>query len=194
MPSPTIASDKKEGDPNFPVTGGIGYGVNKASKNIDLAIELNKEFATAANQQIFFQDAGAIPANTKVDISGLKSPSGKLIFGWMKTSEAPMAYSDATAPEVEELHRQSQLMLNGEASVDQAAARLDEVQAQARRSRRSVERQNTRRGGGAPPRAASGRGGAAEPSAALRYLFVLPALAWSSSSAYSPCCGGSISH
>jgi ABC-type glycerol-3-phosphate transport system substrate-binding protein len=133
LPSPTIASDKKEGDPQFPVTGGIGYGVNKASKNIDLAIALNREFATAANEQIFFQDAGAIPANTKVDISNLTSPSGKLIFAWMKTSEAPMAYSDATAAEVEELHRQSQLLLNGEVTVDQAAARLDEVQAQARK-------------------------------------------------------------
>jgi len=133
MPSPTIASDKKEGDPQFPVTGGIGYGVNKASKNVDLAIALDKEFAAPANQLIFFTDAGAIPANTAVDTSGLKSPSGKLIFGWMKTSEAPMAYSDATAREVEELHRQSQLLLNGTETIDQAVEQLDKVQAEARK-------------------------------------------------------------
>jgi raffinose/stachyose/melibiose transport system substrate-binding protein len=44
-----------------------------------------------------------------------------------------MAHANATAKELEEWHRQSQSLLNGEATVDQAAARMDEVQAEARK-------------------------------------------------------------
>jgi multiple sugar transport system substrate-binding protein len=83
--------------------------------------------------QIFFNDAGAISANTKVDTSGLTSPAAKTILGWLATAGAQMAHANATAKELEELHRQSQSLLNGEVTVDQAAARMDEVQAEARK-------------------------------------------------------------
>ena len=133
MPTPTVAADKKEGDPKLPFSGGIGYGVNKASKNTDLAVALAKELAAPAAMQIFFNDAGAIPANTKVDTSGLASPAARTILGWLATSGAQMAHANATAKELEEWHRQSQSLLNGEVTVDQAAARMDEVQAEARK-------------------------------------------------------------
>ena len=45
----------------------------------------------------------------------------------------PTAHTNATAQELEEIHRQSQLLLNGETTVDAAVARMDEVQAQARK-------------------------------------------------------------
>jgi raffinose/stachyose/melibiose transport system substrate-binding protein len=60
MPTPTVAADKKAGDPKLPFSGGIGYGVNKGSKNADLAVALAKELAAPAAMQVFFNDGGAI--------------------------------------------------------------------------------------------------------------------------------------
>jgi ABC-type glycerol-3-phosphate transport system substrate-binding protein len=131
MPAPTVAADKKQGDPKLPISGGIGYGVNKASANAELAVEFAKVLASPAPMQVFFNDAGAIAANTKVDTGGITSPAAKEILGWLATSGAPMAHANATAQELEEIHRQSQLLLNGETTVDAAATRMDEVQAAA---------------------------------------------------------------
>ncbi|MBP0582801.1 extracellular solute-binding protein [Labrys sp. LIt4] len=133
--SPTLASDKKTDDLKFPLSGGIGYAVNNKSPNANLAIDLAKAFAAPAAMQVFFHDAGAIAANTKVDTSTLASPSAKAIIGWMATSGAPTAHTNMTTAEIEEWHRQSQLLLNGAVTVDAAAARMDEVQAQARAGR-----------------------------------------------------------
>ena len=82
--------------------------------------------------QLFFQDAGAISANAAVDVSDLESASATAIIGWLADSGAPMAHTNMSTAELEEWHRQSQLLLNGEVTVEQAAARLDEVQAQAK--------------------------------------------------------------
>jgi len=131
-PSPTLAADKNADDLKFPLSGGIGYAVNNKSANADLAVDLAKAFAAPEAMQVFFQDAGAIAANTKVDTSTLQSPSAKAIIGWMATSGAPNAHTNMTTAEIEEWHRQSQSLLNGDVTVDAAAARLDEVQAQAR--------------------------------------------------------------
>src|SRR5262245_56214361 len=118
MPAPTVASDQKADDPKMPISGGIGYGVNKASPNADMAIELAKVLASPEPMQIFFNDAGAISANTKVDTAGITSPAAKQILGWLANSGTAMAHANATAQELEELHRQSQLLLNGETTVD----------------------------------------------------------------------------
>jgi raffinose/stachyose/melibiose transport system substrate-binding protein len=133
MPAPTVAADHKEGDPKVPISGGIGYGVNKASPNVDVAVEFAKVLASPEPMQIFFNDAGAISANTKVDTGGISSPAAKAILGWLGTAGAPMAHANASAQELEEIHRQSQILLNGETTVDAAAARMDEVQAAARK-------------------------------------------------------------
>ena len=42
-----------------------------------------------------------------------------------------MAHSNVTAEELAEWHRQSQLLLNGDTSVEEAASRMDDVQAKA---------------------------------------------------------------
>jgi raffinose/stachyose/melibiose transport system substrate-binding protein len=131
-PSPSVAADKQGQELKFPLSGGIGYAVNAKSTNADLGVELAKAFAAPAAMQVFFQDAGAIAANAQVDTSALQSPSAKTIIGWMATSAAPMAHANMTTAEIEEWHRQSQSLLNGDTTVDAAAARLDEVQAQAR--------------------------------------------------------------
>ena len=131
MPAPTVASDKTQNVPKFPLAGGIGYGVNKGSAHADLAVDFIKVLASPELQQIFFNDAGAVAANAKVDTDGVKSPAAIEILKIMATSGAPMAHANASAKELEEIHRLSQLLLNGETTVDEAVQRMDEVQAEA---------------------------------------------------------------
>jgi len=116
----------------LPLSGGIGYGVTKFSKNPDLAIALAKSFATTPAMQVFFESAGAIPSDTAVDTSKVDSPSAKEILGWLKDG-VPLAHANMSTAELEEWHRQSQLLFTGETTVDKAAARLDEVQASSKK-------------------------------------------------------------
>lgn len=125
------APNMVDGEANLPVSGGIGYGVNKAGDNVELATAFVEHLASAGPIQTFVNDAGVVPANTTVDTSGLSSPSVVSVLGWLDEYGAPMAHSNVTAAELTEWHRQSQLLLNGEVSVEDAAARMDEVQAQA---------------------------------------------------------------
>jgi ABC-type glycerol-3-phosphate transport system substrate-binding protein len=121
-----------DGSLKLPLAGGIGYGVTKFSPNKELAIELAKSFAATPNMQVFFESAGAIPSDTKVDTSKVDSPSAKEILGWLANG-VPIAHNNMSTTELEEWHRQSQLLFTGGATVDSAAARLDEVQAQAKK-------------------------------------------------------------
>ncbi|MDQ0474702.1 ABC transporter substrate-binding protein [Labrys wisconsinensis] len=131
-PSPTVAADKREGDPKIPVSGGIGYGVNRNSGKRDLAVDLVKTFASAGPIRTFVHDAGVVPADTTVTLDGLDNPALKQIQPWLASAAAPTAHANSSAAELEEWHRQSQRLLNGETSVDAAAAALDAVQARAK--------------------------------------------------------------
>lgn len=126
-PAPSMA----DGEPKLPVAGGIGYGVNTAGAHVELATAFVEHLASAGPIQTFVNDAGVVPANTTVDTSGLSSPSVVTILGWLDSHGAPMAHANTTAEELSEWHRQSQLLLNGDVTVEAAAARMDEVQAQA---------------------------------------------------------------
>lgn len=133
LPTPTIAADSQIGQAMMPVAGGIGYGVNKSSMHADLAVEFAKTLTSPEPMQIFFSETGAIASNTTVDTTKVESPSGKQILSWLRSSGSPSAHANATAKELEEFHRQSQLLLNGDVTVDAAAKRMDEVQAEARK-------------------------------------------------------------
>jgi ABC-type glycerol-3-phosphate transport system substrate-binding protein len=132
MPSPTVAADQHEGAPGVPLDGGVGYGVNKDSANIDLALDAVKDLASPAVLAFLAKDGGVVPANTETDISGIDSPGLKQILGWLATRAVPTTHANSSAPELDEWHRQSQLLLNGDTTVDAAAAALDKVQAQAK--------------------------------------------------------------
>ena len=121
-----------DGSLKLPLAGGIGYGVTAFSPNKDLAVELAKSFADTPHMQIFFESAGAIPADTQVDTSKVESPSAKVILGWLADG-VPLAHNNMATAETEEWHRQSQLLFTGETTVDKALARMDEVQAQAKK-------------------------------------------------------------
>ncbi|WP_246716342.1 ABC transporter substrate-binding protein [Martelella soudanensis] len=126
-PAPDMVFDR----PHMPVSGGIGYGVNKDSESRELAEKLAATLADPGPVAVFVNDAGVVPASTVVDTSSLSSPSAVRILGFLNEESAPMAHSSVTAEELAEWHRQSQLLLNGDASVEDAASRMDDVQAKA---------------------------------------------------------------
>ena len=132
MPSPTVAADQHEGAPGVPLDGGVGYAVNKDSQHIDLALEAIKALVSPEVLSVLVNDAGIVPANTTVDVSSIPSPGLKQIMGWLATRAVPTTHANASAAELDEWHRQSQALLNGDITVDDAAAALDKVQAQAK--------------------------------------------------------------
>jgi multiple sugar transport system substrate-binding protein len=132
MPSPTVAADQHAGAPGVPLDGGVGYAVNKDSPHIDLALEAIKTLVSSEVLSVLVNDFGVVPANTSVDVSGIPSPGLKQIMGWLATRAVPTTHANASAAELDEWHRQSQALLNGDVSVDAAAAALDKVQAQAK--------------------------------------------------------------
>jgi raffinose/stachyose/melibiose transport system substrate-binding protein len=132
MPSPTVAADQHAGEPGVPLDGGVGYGVNKDSQHIDLALEAVKTLLSPEVLSVLVNDAGIVPANTAVDVSGIDSPGLKQIMGWLATRAVPTTHANASAAELDEWHRQSQALLNGDITVDAAAAALDKVQATAK--------------------------------------------------------------
>ena len=111
----------------LPAAGGIGYAVNKRSAHADLAVEFARTLASPEVLQVFFNDAGAVTANTRMDTSSVTSPGARQIFSWLAEPTVPMAHANASAAQLEELHRQSQSLLNGEVTVAEAAAALDKV-------------------------------------------------------------------
>ncbi len=131
-PAPELSVSAPDGGPRMPLAGGIGYGVNKASEHVDLARDLVAALASAEAVAVFAAEAGILPANPSVDTSGLDSPTLAAILSMMEGATAPMAHANVSADELEDLHRQSQLLLNGEASVASAAELLDRTQTAAR--------------------------------------------------------------
>ena len=109
MPSPTVAADQHEGAPGVPLDGGVGYGVNKDSPNIDLARRCGEDprFAGSAVSTSSTTPA-SVPANTEVDTSGIDSPGLKQIMGWLATRAVPTTHANSSAAELDEWHRQSQ--------------------------------------------------------------------------------------
>ncbi len=132
MPSPTVASDQHEGAPGVPLDGGVGYGVNKDSPNLDLAIDAAATLAKPDVLAHLVNDTGSVPANTEVDVSGITSPGLQKIMGWLATRAVPTTHANCSAAELEEWHHQSQSLFNGDTTVDEAAAALDKVQAEAK--------------------------------------------------------------
>ncbi len=132
MPAPTVAADKTPGQPGVPFAGGVGYAVNKDSPNIDLAVAAIEALDAPGPIATFLNSAGAMPANTAVDLAAVNSPGLANIVSWLSTRGVMTAHANASSAELDEWHRQSQLLLNGDTTVDEAAAVLDGVQAEAK--------------------------------------------------------------
>jgi raffinose/stachyose/melibiose transport system substrate-binding protein len=121
-----------QGEPRLPVSGGIGYAVNANSANVDLAADLVEVLSAPEQAAVFAVDTGALPANTEVDTSTLSSPTLSTILGMLEGPTAPLAHAVMAPTVMEEWHRQSQLLVNGETTVDDARARIEDIRLQAK--------------------------------------------------------------
>ncbi len=130
MPSPTVAADQKEGAPGVPLDGGIGYGVNKDSPNIDLAVDAVKDSRVARGDVRSSSTTPASSRRTPGRHRRARQPGLKQIMGWLATRAVPTTHANASAAELDEWHRQSQAAAQRRRHGRPAAARLDKVQAE----------------------------------------------------------------
>ncbi|HET7717812.1 MAG TPA: extracellular solute-binding protein [Bauldia sp.] len=119
-----VAIEALDADLKLPVAGGIGYAVTTWSPHQDLAVEFAKSLASPENLAEFFRTAGAIVPDKSFDVASVESPGAATILGWIGCCSAPMAHNAMGTAELEEFHRQSQLLLNGDTTVDAAAETL----------------------------------------------------------------------
>ncbi len=110
---------------NLPFAGGIGWAVTAQSDEADLARDLVAVLTDAEREAIFAIDTGALPANTGVDTSGLSSPTLSTILAIMSEHPTAMAHAVLNPAVLEEWKRQSQVLLNGETTVDAAIEAME---------------------------------------------------------------------
>jgi len=79
---------------------------------------------------IFAVDTGAQPANTGVGTSALSSPTLPTTLGMLDGPTAPLAHAVMAPTVMEEWHWQSQLLVDGETTVDDVLARIGDIRLQ----------------------------------------------------------------
>ncbi len=109
----------------LPFAGGIGWAIPATSDQPDLARDLLKILADAERQAIFATVTGALPANMAVDTSALSSPTLAHILEIMASAPAASPHSLLNPAVMAEWHRQSQLLLNEETTVEDAVTVME---------------------------------------------------------------------
>jgi raffinose/stachyose/melibiose transport system substrate-binding protein len=109
------------------VQGGIGYGVAKWSPNKEMAVEYAKFLANKDNLQNFFLYAGAIVPRKDFDPALMPSRSGKTILEWLACCTSREVGGLMSTEAQAELGRQTQLMLTGQVTPEQAAEAIQKA-------------------------------------------------------------------
>ncbi len=104
--------------------GGIGFGVMKWSKAPEAGVLYIKFVTGLETQQHFLLQAGAFPSNRNFDPSVVTAPQFHTIREWANEAKNPPALLYMTPEEWNEIIRQSQLILLGQADAQQAAEAL----------------------------------------------------------------------
>jgi ABC-type glycerol-3-phosphate transport system substrate-binding protein len=113
---------------NMDVHGGIAFGIPKWSKNVDAAVLYIKFVVSPETQTRFLLEGGAFPSNKNFDKYVVNYPQFKTITEWVaEPGNAVPALLYWTPEEWNEIIRQSQLMLLGQATTDDVAKALDAV-------------------------------------------------------------------
>jgi multiple sugar transport system substrate-binding protein len=108
--------------PSLPYDGGIGYAVAKWTDHPDLAADLVRSLTSTEALTAFYADAGAVVADTGVDVSG-GGPALATITPEIETGR-PALHVALSAQTLDLMGRLSQQLLSGSATVDDALRQL----------------------------------------------------------------------
>ncbi|MCE6998712.1 extracellular solute-binding protein [Saccharothrix sp. S26] len=108
--------------PSLPYDGGIGYGVAKWTRDPKLAADLVRSLTSTEALQAFYADAGAIAADTTIDVSAA-GPAVTAISKGLATGK-PALHVALPSKTVDLMGRLSQQLLSGSVTVDEAVAQL----------------------------------------------------------------------
>jgi multiple sugar transport system substrate-binding protein len=108
--------------PSLPYDGGIGYAVAKSAKDPKVAADLVRSLTSTEALKAFYADAGAIAADTTIDVSGA-GPAVATIVAETKGGK-PALHVALSSRTIDLMGRLSQQLLSGSVTVDQAVDEL----------------------------------------------------------------------
>ncbi|TBL39559.1 extracellular solute-binding protein [Verrucosispora sp. SN26_14.1] len=108
--------------PSLPFDGGIGYGVAKWTKDPKVAADLVRSLTSTEALKAFYADAGAIAADTTIDVS----QGGPAVAGIVaETADGkPALHVALSSKTLDLMGRLSQQLLSGSAGVDEVVRQL----------------------------------------------------------------------
>lgn len=119
MPAPVVTEGAT---PSLPYDGGIGYAVAKWTADPALAADLVRSLTSRDALAAFYADAGAIAADTTIDVSKA-GPSVAEIVAGIETGE-PALHVALSSRTLDLMGRLSQQLLNGSVTVDETLRQL----------------------------------------------------------------------
>lgn len=119
MPAPVVTSGAT---PSLPYDGGIGYAVAKWTADPQIAADLVRSLTSKDALAAFYADAGAIAADTSIDVSKAGPAVAEIVAG-IETGK-PALHVALSSKTLELMGRLSQQLLSGSVTVDDAMAQL----------------------------------------------------------------------
>jgi multiple sugar transport system substrate-binding protein len=119
MKSPVVTTGST---PSLPYDGGIGYAVAKWTKDPKVAADLVRSLTSTDALKAFYADAGAIAADTTIDVSSA-GPAVATIVSEIKGGK-PALHVALSAKTVDLMGRLSQQLMSGSVTVDKAVEQL----------------------------------------------------------------------
>jgi multiple sugar transport system substrate-binding protein len=108
--------------PSLPYDGGIGYAVAKWTKDPKVAADLVRSLTSTEALNAFYADAGAIAADTTIDVSSA-GPAVATIVSELKGGK-PALHVALSSKTVDLMRRLSQQLHSGSVTVDKAVEQL----------------------------------------------------------------------
>ena len=119
MPAPVITSGAT---PSLPYDGGIGYAVARWTDDPALAADLVGSLTSTDALAAFYADAGAIAADTTIDVSKAGPAVSRIVSG-IETGK-PALHVALSSKTLDLMGRLSQQLLSGSVTIDEALAQL----------------------------------------------------------------------
>ncbi len=119
MPAPVITAGAT---PSLPYDGGIGYAVARWTAEPALAADLVRSLTSRDALSAFYADAGAIAADTAIDVSRAGPAVSRIVAGI--ESGKPALHVALSSRTLDLMGRLSQQLLSGSVTVDDALGQL----------------------------------------------------------------------